>query len=130
MSLQVTVNLLASKVKWSTSIVGCSLNAAFMCFNQIDNKVNISTPASKDINTVMDVYIINNISTKILCYTRGQHIMCHDSMIILLLLLLYDDHKPGNSNTCPVLLHTHHMYAAGVQIATSTHYLTAWWNKG
>ena len=32
----------------------------------------------------MDVYIINNIiSTKILCYTRGQHIMCHDIMIIL-----------------------------------------------
>ena len=55
-----------------------------MCFNQIDNKVNISTPASKDMNTVMDVYIINNIiSTKMLCYTRGQHIMCHDIMIIL-----------------------------------------------
>ena len=29
-------------------------------------------------NTVMDVYIINNIiSTNILCCTRGQHIMCN-----------------------------------------------------
>ena len=44
--------------------------------------------------------------------------MCHD--------IIYHDHKPGNSIACPVLLHTHHMYVEGVQIATPTNYLTAW----
>ena len=47
------VNLLASIVKWSISIIGGSLDTAFVCFYQIGNKVYISTPASKDKNTAM-----------------------------------------------------------------------------
>ena len=53
-----------------------------------------------------------------------------DSCIIIYNAVLYHDHKPGNSITCPVLLHTHFMYVAGVQIAILSNYLTGRWHKG
>ena len=45
-------------------MIVCHLDAAFVCFCQIGNKVYISTPASKDMNTEMDAYIINNVISK------------------------------------------------------------------
>ena len=77
--MQLKVNLLASKVKWSRSIIACSLDAAFVCFNQIGNKVYISTPASKDMNTAMNVYITNNIISKARLATISDSSCTQDS---------------------------------------------------
>ena len=69
------INLLASTVQWSPSIIVGNLHAAFVTLYKAGNKVQVSTPASKDMNTVVDVYIINNITRTMIQCTRRQQTM-------------------------------------------------------
>ena len=95
------VNSLACKVKWSRSIIGCSLNAAFVCFYQIGNKVYISTPASKDMNTVMDAYYCT--SSIIILSSPSQYIVPGDSRHCVIMQCYYY-YATGYLITFPVLI--------------------------
>ena len=64
------INLHASNVQWSISIIVCNLDTAFVTLYKVGNKVQVSTPASKDINTVINVYVINNIIRTLIHCTR------------------------------------------------------------
>ena len=65
------INLHASNVQWSQSIIVGNLDAAFVTLYKVGHKVQVSTPASKDMNKLINAYIINNIiRTMIHCTKR------------------------------------------------------------
>ena len=74
------MNLHASEVQWSPSIIVCYLHITFISLYQQWNKVQVSTPASKDINAVIDVHVIKTIRTMIYCHRRHQTV-CHNAML-------------------------------------------------
>ena len=55
------INLPTNYVQWSISIIGCNFDATFVTLYKVRHKVQVSTPASKDMNKVVDMYVINHI---------------------------------------------------------------------